>query len=161
LVSSAGERARWRRQQETRWDDKRASVYAEYAELLKQMLRATLKLAAANGFRPLGAVAATGSAEEELADIESRRTAAFEKLLLLGDADTVRAIQNYTQLALSLMQEARRQPVDQAAWMALVRRLETARCAFHDAARIDLGVRPQPQTITDSMWSWYPEPGTP
>jgi len=122
------------------------------------MLRATLKLAATNGFRPLGAVAATGSAEDELADIESRRTAAFEKLLLLGDVDTVRAIQDYTQLALSLMRQARRQPVDQPAWMALLGQLETARCAFHDAARVDLGVRRRPQTITDSMWSWYPEP---
>jgi len=41
--------------------------------------------------------------------------------------------------------------------MMLIAQLETARCAFHDAARIDLGVRPHPQTITDSMWSWYPE----
>jgi hypothetical protein len=158
LVASAGERARWRRAQETRWDDRRAAAYADYAELVKQMLRACLRLAAEHGFRPLGVVETTGNAQEELARIESKRTSTFETLLLLGDVDTLRAVQSYTQLALELMQEARRQPVDREAWMAVVRELEIARCAFHDAARRDLGVRHRPKAISDVMWSWYPAP---
>jgi len=32
------ERARWRRAQSVRWDEKRVSVYAEYAHVLKQVI---------------------------------------------------------------------------------------------------------------------------
>lgn len=46
LVSSAGERTRWRRAQATRWDDKRNAAYAQFAHLLKQTLRASLWVAA-------------------------------------------------------------------------------------------------------------------
>ena len=37
LVTSATERARWQRQQATRWDDKRAQVYAAYGYAVKNV----------------------------------------------------------------------------------------------------------------------------
>jgi hypothetical protein len=44
LVSSATERAQWRRQQAARWDDKRIQVYADYGYSVKNVYIACLRI---------------------------------------------------------------------------------------------------------------------
>ncbi|MGI5242111.1 hypothetical protein [Dactylosporangium sp. CA-139066] len=154
LVSSAGERTRWRRQQATRWDDKRGAAYARYAHLLKQTLRAALWLAASNGLKCRAPILSIGDMEAALAKIESERSAAWEDVLLLGDTETIRAARQYTLEALRLERAAHEQPVDPETWSAQLRKVEETRAAFHAAARNDLGV--PAQDFVDEMWSWYP-----
>ncbi|MFC0430794.1 hypothetical protein [Kutzneria buriramensis] len=48
-ATSAAERARWRRAQSVRWDDKRLTAYAEYAHAVKKVISISVRLAAHRG----------------------------------------------------------------------------------------------------------------
>ena len=155
LAATVGERARWRRVQETRWDEKRAAAYTQYAYLLKQNLQASLRLAENNGLRTRTPSGNRQQTVEDLVRLETDRSATWESVLLHGDADVVHAGRDYTLAALKLEQEARNSPVDTDAWRVLLHAVETTRMSYYEAARRDLGVR-KSQPISDAMWSWYP-----
>lgn len=48
-ATSATERARWRRTQSIRWDDKRLAAYADYASAVKKLSSLSVRLAAYRG----------------------------------------------------------------------------------------------------------------
>jgi hypothetical protein len=89
LATSATERARWRRIQSVRWDEKRANAYEEYAHALKQVISAALPMAA---FRDINREGDSLPSEDEstvLAAAEYQRTMKWEAVLLLGSNEVV------------------------------------------------------------------------
>ncbi len=63
VVTTRTERARWRRAQAARWDDKRLQAYTEYANTVKQMVRLCRRVAETKGLLPTGQHIDVDSAE--------------------------------------------------------------------------------------------------
>src|SRR5690242_29571 len=89
--NGAIERARWRRQQSIRWDERRLEAYATYAAAVKRN-----STAAAQQLALMGAVRTIKAADasdglKELAAAEADRSTAFERVLILGDTATIEA----------------------------------------------------------------------
>ncbi|MFE2954757.1 hypothetical protein [Nocardia tengchongensis] len=146
IGTALAERAKFQRQLQTRWDQGKLDVYAEYATAVKNMLRAAGRLAEANG-KGSGEITVL-TAELEAAD--DRRSTVFERLVLLGDPDVTEAAKSTNQLVLEAKQVARATHAGETPLMpgdAVVAALNT----LHEAARHDLGIRRPPRR--------RPEPG--
>ena len=91
LATSLADRARWRRSQSVRWDERRLDAYVDYAHALKESHAVALRLTADH--RP-GSRSHPIDREEglvRLAEADARRAIVWENLLLLGDEPTVAA----------------------------------------------------------------------
>ncbi|MEK8105561.1 hypothetical protein NKG94_11170 [Micromonospora sp. M12] len=89
LATSLADRARWRRGQSVRWDERRLDAYVDYAHALKESHAVALRLTA--DLRP-GSYSHPIDRDEglaRLAEADARRTIVWENLLLLGDEATV------------------------------------------------------------------------
>ena len=90
LAGAASERARWRREQSARWDDRRAQAYAEYGYAVNvyvQCLRAAAMRTQAAGCNRAG----YDETLTELGKATDERTAKWEWVLLLGNPKIIAA----------------------------------------------------------------------
>ena len=139
LATSAGERARWRKQQQTRWDARRVEVYAEYGDAVKRVYVACKQIVDA---RALGSRDMHPTLEErvgELVRLSAERTSKWETVLLLGDARTIVAAREWHRLIWEMERIARGEGVAEDwehAWTASYQ----ARTSFYEAARRELGI---------------------
>jgi hypothetical protein len=142
LASAAGERARWRRTQGTRWDDKRADAYAAYGRAIKQMINLSQRLAAGRGIGGSGEpLAATQDNLEALAAAEAVRGNVWETVLLLGDPSTIAAARHWQEQVWRLEWFARGLMTgEEAGWDRAMEAANEARAAFYGSARRDLRV---------------------
>lgn len=138
-ATSAAERARWRRAQSVRWDDKRLTAYSEYAHAVKKVISISVRLAAHRGVhRDLD----TLSPEEgmpALAVAEEERTMKWEAVLLLGTAQTVAAARAWHESVFRLQRIASGASVE-VTWTEAVEAASRARRGFYEAAKRDLGI---------------------
>jgi hypothetical protein len=81
LVSSATERAQWRRQQAARWDDKRVQVYADYGYSVKNVYIACLRIVENRGLNTKS-VPTDPQVFGEFERLATERTAKWEPVLL-------------------------------------------------------------------------------
>jgi hypothetical protein len=91
LAGAAAERARWRRAQSSRWDQKRAQAYADYGHAVKNVYVQCMRAAE---LRRQGSDGDPAAYEEALAELErltDERTAKWESVLLLGHPETIAA----------------------------------------------------------------------
>ncbi|WP_409239935.1 hypothetical protein [Streptomyces sp. PA5.6] len=142
-VSAVNERARWRRQQSVRWDERRLNAYAEYAHTVKQLSSRYTGLAIARGLitgsTPLEP---TDEVLKELAATEAHRSALAESLWLLGDVDSNTAAIKLNHALWHIEWLARGIPTTGiATWPEAYLEFRKARTDFLKAARCDLGVR--------------------
>lgn len=140
LATQLSDRARWRRAQSVRWDDRRVDAYAEYARALKEVHLLATRLTAPS--RPSSHAHAIDpdAGLVLLAAADAERTKAWERVLLLGDAATVAAAREWRHAVLQLELSARgRSPAD-FEWVPAVRRADQGRDRFYEAARASLAV---------------------
>jgi hypothetical protein len=141
-TTSLGEKARWRRERDERWDAARMTAYTEYGNGVKRVFSLAIRMAAARGFphsvEPLDPDA---RAMEALSEAEGERTRAWESVLLLGDPETVAAARAWHQEIWRLVWYARGRLTDASEWPAALRESEEARDRFYHCARRDLGVQ--------------------
>lgn len=139
-VTAAAERARWRRAQSVRWDEKRLSAYEEYAHAVKQVISVALRLAAlrqadsGSGRLPLG--------EEDVAALEAveeQRTMKWEAVLLLGSSEVVIAARKWHQSAFRLQRLAYGEP-SSSSFTEAIRAISDARRNFYVVAKKDIGI---------------------
>ena len=95
LVGSVTERARWRREQSSRWDDRRAQAYAEYGYAVKNVYIQCARLARLQAEEADGGQAAAPEALSQLGALTAERTAKWELVLLLGDPETIAAARRW------------------------------------------------------------------
>lgn len=157
LTTSLGERARWRRTQTVRWDERRLTAYADYAHAVKEMVALASRISAARGLTPHPEPLDPETGIPLLAEAEAQRTVLNETLRLLGDPATVRAARRMNECAWQLERFARgRDPADAAAWQRADTAYRGARDEYIRRARSSLGVAgvldPSHRT------SWQPEP---
>lgn len=86
LATAANERRRQRNEAVTRWEERRVDLYADYAEVAKRI------------FRQMSVVEKLEPSSDEFREAASRlntleedRSALFERMMLLGDRDTIEA----------------------------------------------------------------------
>ena len=140
LATTANERARWKREQLTRWDENRAQVYAEYGTAVKSQYELCKRVAAARGIPTTAEPLEPGRGIDQLARIESKRAAKFERVLLMGSPDTVTAARTWHRAVWDLELFARGVHDDPVEWRATDDAAMEARTWFYNAARQDLGV---------------------
>lgn len=96
IATAASERARWRREQSVRWDERRLAAYTEYAHAVKRVASIAVRLATHHGthgpdvdaLSPDEALPALAAAGEE-------RTIKWEAILLLGTGRTIAAARRW------------------------------------------------------------------
>ncbi|MGW1505031.1 hypothetical protein ACWCQW_42265 [Streptomyces mirabilis] len=141
VATALTEKARWRRQLETRWDEKRLESYLRYADAIKRFTSIAGRLAAGKGLFDLPQPVTQGAGLELLADAELERGYAFESVLLMGDADTITAARALQRHAWVLEQFARDlRPGSAEDWSRAFREFQESRDKYYLAARASLGV---------------------
>ncbi|SCG54253.1 hypothetical protein [Micromonospora coxensis] len=140
LATSVADKRRWKRSLSVRWDERRLDAYAEFARVLKEIQAISVRILAAD----------TGDAHRSgmdptvglprLADADVRHTLAWENILLLGDASTVRAAQAWRDAVWSIEHLARGVANGDESLSDRLHRANEARDAFYRAARGGLDV---------------------
>ena len=142
LTTSATERARWKRAQDSRWDDRRVEAYASYAQSVKRMIIIAQRIAAGRGlWADSEALAPTQVNLDLLAAAEAERASQWETVLLLGHPKTVAAARNWHEHAWRLELYARALLTGSASdWQEARTATDVARATFYESARSDLRV---------------------
>lgn len=137
LASTATERARWRREQASRWDDRRAQAYAEYGYAVKNVYVQCQRLADLHAMA--GSQADMGQALAELDRLSQERTAKWELVLLLGDPATIASGRAWHRRVwhLELLARGEVPATDRDRLTAAV---NADRSSFYATARKDLGI---------------------
>ncbi|TCB98510.1 hypothetical protein E0H26_09060 [Micromonospora zingiberis] len=131
VATSLADRARWRRRQTVRWDERRLDAYAEFARVLKEVHTIASRL--------IGGYLDRDQELAALTEASFRHTIAWENVLLLGDAPTVAAARAWRDAVWEIERRARGgSPVDELP--DLLHRANEARDEFYGAARGGLGV---------------------
>jgi hypothetical protein len=137
-ATAVTERARWRRSQSVRWDERRITAYAEYAHVLKQAITTSLRIATARE----GAAGRKQPSDDEIAaltTIEDERTMKWEAVLLLGSSEVVVAARQWHQAAFRLQRLAYGKTSDMSLSEAIAA-ISQARRTFYEAAKSDIGI---------------------
>ena len=144
MVATVGDRARFRRDQDSRSRERRLAAYSDYGRAMKANVNAMFRVAThvGNDPHPHPHPLRPEDAEPLLADSVDARDMAWETLLLLGSAEVLAAAQAWFSTVAALEGSARDPTRDPAAWVDLVDRQFNVRVAFYTAARRDLGFQP-------------------
>ncbi|MEZ7002822.1 hypothetical protein [Streptomyces sp. AD55] len=133
LASSMAERAKFRREMATRWDERKLDAYIQYTSCVKEILRAARAVFAA---REAGEDRSPGLAAMESA--ESKRSLLFEGLVLLADEDAARIADRINERTWAVLRQARdpegADGTPEEARLAVIHALND----FHKAAKADL-----------------------
>jgi hypothetical protein len=140
LVTSLTDRSRWRRDQAVRWDTRRLDAYVAYAATVKEIhalaFRASAPYRRYSKSRPID----REQGLELLAEANTRRTKAWESMLLLGDEATVMAARAWQDAVRVEEILAGSDSIDEMDWQSAVETVDQARDRFYVAARQDLSV---------------------
>jgi hypothetical protein len=142
LAGAATERTRWRREQSSRWDEKRAQAYADYGSAVKNVYVQCRRIA--DNYRGEDARSESPDYVEaisELGRLADERTAKWESVLLLGNPETIAAARTWHCRVWDVELYARGERTNAAGWNALLGEVAVARAHFYDEARRDLRIK--------------------
>lgn len=137
--TSATERARWRRVQSVRWDEKRVNAYAEYAHALKQVISVSLRLATLRDAHPDDDRFPSDDDIAALDAAEEQRTMKWETVLLLGSSEVVIAGREWHQEVFHLERLAYGEPTE-VPLMEAIKAIGQSRRHFYETAKRDIGI---------------------
>lgn len=151
-ATAMNERVKWRRSQDTRWDDKRLTAYSEYANSLKEYVQLSYRLAAARGYPAVALPMGIEEGLTALAAAEAEKTVKWETVLLLGSPEAVAAARSWNRAAWDLGWPARGHVIEHAEYLRLYSEMGRRRNEFYECARADLGVRTGALPPGDQPW---------
>jgi hypothetical protein len=140
IVRSDG--ARFRRERDARWEERRLAVYTDYARAVKQTVTLTYRVAAHLGNDPHPHPLSPEDAEPLLAEATVGRDPVGEALLMLGSTEVVERARAWVVVALEMEGFLRARTRDPEAWRRLMEKQRAARQAYYDAVREDLALPP-------------------
>ncbi|MGW3788441.1 hypothetical protein ACWD5Z_27940 [Micromonospora chokoriensis] len=140
LATFLSTRSQWRRSQVVRWDERRLEAYSEFSHVLKEIQAVSLRVLATAAGDKYRSGLNTAEALPRLADADIRHTLVWEKLLLLGDATTVAAAQDWREAVWRLEHQARGVEETPEPLPDLIQQANMRRDHFYHAARRGLGV---------------------
>ncbi|MFD8779387.1 hypothetical protein [Streptomyces sp. NPDC059916] len=158
LASSLNDRARWRREQSVRWDERRLDAYGEYVHAVKELAGSYQRIAAGRGL-VIGPAPLELTAEvlAELGAAESRRSALGETCELLGDTDTNTASKTLNHCLWRLEHLARGVPTQsEQSWEQAYLEFRDAQRKYLEYARVSLGVTGPVNRVVAWPSAWRP-----
>lgn len=150
LATGLTDRSRWVRAQSVRWDERRIDAYAEHARALKEVHTLALRIAAADRGASNAHPIDRDAGLALLAQADAERSKAWEKVLLLGDANSVAAAREWRDAVWALALAARGRATEGFDWAPAMRRADENRDRFYEAARASLAVGGG--TVAQSAW---------
>ncbi|NEA18854.1 hypothetical protein [Streptomyces halstedii] len=133
FATTVAERAKFRREMATRWDERKLDTYIEYLTCVKQIQRAAM---AAGQAREQGVDASEALAAME--ESENRRSVLFETFVLLSNEKAATAAHTVNQRTWELLRMART-PSSGTAELRPIPLVEALN-VLHEAARSDLTI---------------------
>lgn len=149
--AAAAERARWRRSQTIRWDERKVASYVEYAHAIKLLIAAVLNLGGHKGMLPLRTRCSLAEVQASVLAAEDGRTLAFEAVLMYGTSEVVDAARSWHQSVFHLHAILDCNP-DPAAWSSAIDRVSGARRDFYLAAKRNAGI---PSGKSPESYEWH------
>lgn len=140
LATNLNDKARWRRDQEVRWDVRRLDAYVSLAATVKEIHALALRISAPHRPHSKSWPIDRKQGLELLAEANARRTQAWEAMLLLGDEITVTAARAWQDAVAVEQYLCGGDSIDAAKWQSAVEAVDRARDHFYSAARESIGV---------------------
>ncbi|MFG3028137.1 hypothetical protein ACGFZJ_06250 [Streptomyces sp. NPDC048253] len=140
IVRSDG--ARFRRETAARWEERRLSVYGDYARALKKSVNLTYRVASHLGNDPHPHPLSPAQAEPLLAEATDGRDPAGEALIMLGSRKVVERARVWVTTVMDMERFMREGTHDPRAWQALLERQRAGREGYYAAVREDLALPP-------------------
>jgi hypothetical protein len=137
-----GDRARFRREREARWEERRLDVYAEYARTLKKSVTLAYRVAAHFDNDPHPHPLPPAEAAPLMAEATAAGDPAGEALIMLGSTQVVDKARIWVSAAVEMERFLREETRDPEAWHALVERQREGRAGYYSAVREDLALPP-------------------
>ncbi|MFF5404317.1 hypothetical protein ACFY8K_18275 [Streptomyces misionensis] len=141
-ASARGDRARFRREQAARWDERRLTAYSEYARALKKSVTLAFRIAAHLGNDPHPHPLSPEEAASAVAAATDARDPAGEALLMLGARDVVEKARQWVVVVMEMEAFLREGTHDPDAWSGMLARQRAAREGYYAAVRRDLALPP-------------------
>ncbi|MGW2387499.1 hypothetical protein [Streptomyces sp. NPDC001658] len=142
LVVVRGDRMRFRREQAARWEERRLTVYSDYARSVKQSVTLAYRVAAELGNDPHPHPLSLEEATPLLAEVTVARDPSGEALLMLGAPAVVEKAREWVVTVMAMEEFLRDGTQDPRAWQALLERQRAGRDGYYRAVRDDLGLPP-------------------
>ncbi|NJP75746.1 hypothetical protein HCK01_00185 [Streptomyces sp. AA8] len=141
LTNALAERRRKRHELSTRWDDRKLDAYASYIERIRTSIFLAVELyELREGLRERRRD--ESEIKADMSEAGHHRGRAFERVMLLGSDEVVEAAHGLNAVTLEVdWQAAGRITGSLEEWRERNRAVFRTINAFHDAARLDLGVR--------------------
>jgi hypothetical protein len=150
-----GERVRFLREREARWEERRLSVYTDYARALKKSVTLTYRVAASLGNDPHPHPLTPEEAAPLIEEATGARDPHGEALLMLGDPEVVAKAREWVVTLLEMEAFLRERTENPGAWQALLERQRAGREGYYTAVRNDLALPPG----HSARWPVLPVPG--
>lgn len=142
LAIVRGDRARFQRERDARWEERLLTVYAEYARTLKKSVTLTYRVASHFGNDPHPYPLSPAEAAPLMAEATAEGDPTGEALLLLGSAHVVDKARVWVNALMEMQRFLREETRDPEAWHALMERQREARAGYYSAVRDDLALPP-------------------
>ncbi|MFD3743201.1 hypothetical protein [Nocardia sp. NPDC058633] len=146
------ERAKWRRTQRSRWDDRRLVAYSDFANALKRFAEVSMRMAAGRGFPNAGQPISVEEGAPLLAEAASDKTLKWEMVLLLGSAEAVAAARQWNKAVWELSLVALGRGMSHEDYVRAFEAAGLKRNDFYECARRDLGVHSGELPAGDGAW---------
>lgn len=158
IASFLNERAKWKRSQVTRWDERRLNAYVDYLHAIRGMQTLAHRIVA-----PLGLPSDAEPLNQEdgvplLIEAEIARSKRWQEVLLLGDKPAIEVGVKLNNCVWILEWFARGRLSGPEDWYLAFEETSRLRRQFLSAARKDLGVTKVNLTRSDWREQWTPEP---
>ncbi|WP_031049806.1 hypothetical protein [Streptomyces sp. NRRL F-5650] len=140
LAVVRGDRARFRREREAHWQERRFTAYADYARAVKKSVTLTYRGASALGLDPHPHPLPAPEADASMAEATAARDPYWEALLLLGSPEVVEKARAWVVVLMEMERLVRAETSDRAAWRDVLERQRAARADYYSAVRTDLGL---------------------
>ncbi|MFD7708571.1 hypothetical protein ACFV6E_01970 [Streptomyces sp. NPDC059785] len=137
-----GDQARFRREQAARWEERRLTVYTDYARSLKKSVTLAYRIAAHLGNDPHPHPLSPEEAAPQLAEATDARDPAGEALLMLGSTEVVEQAREWVVVVMEMEAFLRDHTHAPETWSALLARQRSAREGYYTAVRRDLALPP-------------------
>ncbi|MEV8539726.1 hypothetical protein [Streptomyces sp. NPDC051572] len=137
-----GDQARFRRERDARWEERRLEVYAEYARTLKRSVTLTYRVASHLGNDPHPHPLNLTEAEPLLAEATVGRDPSGEALILLGSPEVVEKARAWVSAVMEMERFMRTETHGPDAWRELMDRQRAGREGYYAAVREDLALPP-------------------
>lgn len=153
LATIFREKTQWTRTQQARWVDERVDVYAAYGNAVKRVYELSKRLAASRGLPTAAAAVPLDTGLDELSQASIARSEVWEKLLLVGDPETVAAARAWHRSVWDMEAFALGKYDQALEWTEAVRTANGLRSRFYEIARRDLGITsgPLPQPMQEIL----------